>query len=181
MAQAPRPPSPQAPQASSPPPARPAPQGPPSGRTAQSYPQQEEYPRSGPPDRPEAGQPGSQRLSPQAGAGTDIGPVPERPGMLRPQAQDKQSIFENMPGQQIPGMPAHPGHEEDRQHLRGRTIADGSAVEDEEPKPVGVRTRAIMPGRMGTEEPDAPDLPVFEEEEAETQTQRPAYRSPQER
>lgn len=161
----------------------PVPQGPPvppSGRTAQSQSRRhEEYPPTYPTDRPQPGQPGSQRLSGPAGAGTDIGPVPERPGMIRPQPQDRQSIFEQVPGQQIPGRPAHPGHEPDRQHLRGRTVAVGSAEEDSEEPPIGVPTRAIAMGRMGMEEPDAPELPEteMEREEGEAeQRERPVVR-----
>lgn len=87
----------------------------------------------------------------------DPGPVKERVGQLR-NPSDQRSKFEDMPGQQIAGEPATPGHAEDRQHLRGRTVADGSAMEDKDPKPKGVPKGAIMPGAQGTENPDAPPL-----------------------
>lgn len=133
------------------------------------------------PQPPLPGQPGSQRLSPSAGAGTVQGPPPERPGVVR-NPGERQSMFENQPGQQIPGLPAHEGHEEDRQHLRGRTIQEGQAVEDKEPKPRGVPRGAIQPGRMGTEQPDAPPPPKpgqVRQPEEEMEREREEEQGPQ--
>lgn len=104
--------------------------------------------------RPDPGQPGSQRVSPPRPDLTRMQPPPGRPGTLNlPGAQ--QSIFENQPGQQLVGEPAHEGYEEDRQHLRGRIIQQGQAEEDKEPKPKGVPKGPIGAGRMSTEQPDA--------------------------
>lgn len=105
---------------------------------------------------PAPGQPGSQKISPPAGAGTDMGPPPERVGSWRLPvgAGEKRSIFEDQPGQQIPGRPAHPGHAKDEQHLRGRVVGG-----EDSPPPVGVPKGAILPGMQGTEHPDAPPLP----------------------
>ena len=116
------------------------------------------------------GQPGSQQVpSGQGQSMNPMGPPPERPGMIRPYPGERQSVFENQPGQQIVGQPAHPGHEEDRQHLRGRTVQEGSASEDKEPKPKGVPKGAIFAGKMGTEKPDAP--PLKEEKQGEQTVQ----------
>ena len=127
-------------------------------QSSQGQDQQEQQGGGGQPPQP--GFPGSQRSGKQPGQGMkDPGPVPERPGMIRPYPGERQSVFENQPGQQIVGQPAKEGHEEDRQHLRGRIIQEGQSAEDKEPKPKGVPKGAIAAGKMGTEKPDAPPLP----------------------
>jgi hypothetical protein len=128
MAQAPRPPG--APTA--PPPAPYDDNGNGNGRQA----------RKGEGHRPAPGEPGSQRISPPPPDLSKIGPPPPRPGVI-PNQFHQQSVFENQPGQQIVGRPAHEGYEIDRQHLRGRTIADGNAEEDQEPIPEGVPTAEV--------------------------------------
>lgn len=91
---------------------------------------------------PAPGEPGSQRISPPPPDLHDYDPPPPRPGVI-PNMYHQQSIFENQPGQQIPGKPAHEGYEPDRQHLRGRIIAEGSAEEDQDPIPEGVPTAEV--------------------------------------
>jgi hypothetical protein len=110
-------------------------------------------------DKPKAGEPGSQRTASPAGKGAQAKPPKARPGSLAVIGVYTQSVFECQPGQQVVGEPAHPGYEEDRQHLRGRVVKDGGAEEDSEPKPKGVPKGAIMAGAMGTEHPDAPEMP----------------------